>query len=1425
MQKNKEAVIHFTKIARDRFQIYDFRDKSNKITNTRDLASYLANLRGGQTLDNSFYSKLISMPNFSTIAISKDALNITKKASATKLEPWKLEKTADGEVFVSAIEDEEDKEDLKKCASSNLKHKYVISITAKNEDQKIRTYASIKKSACIPEMCIEINPVSDCVNFDYESEKTPYDVIDEIVGILANVGLVIDPKQIECCHDFCDCGMDQVGPVVPCENNEFILDCYDQKPIVGQSVESLQSYAEAHNRKHFKIYAYDRVVFDSDATIKVKAEDNNKSLFTLYLYSDTDNFVESRDFHTFKEASDSFLQIQKEMADRKTDPVLINYMKIKETTDNGEKVLKSWEGADPGNLISSEAETEAVVETETKTETEPSNPAPLPTSEAKEEVEEKVETPEGQKLEEKVEETVKASAKEILNKKAEDDHSNTPEAINTINTNIDLVNKTLQPFNEQGNQVEDQYKKGLITREEFAARIMEIKQKAEDALKNIHFASKKVHINKKAELPFEIMDAGHNSFNALRNNARFVGDSVWTGFDAPEDLMRIVAFKWINEDTCLIIFEDKTEYGPFAEENEEIYNNGEPDAAAFDTCEILPNDHTYDEYFKGFTKHSSLNKESLLITTEDFSDYKPWSGAVDTYNTIRDAGKLDALESYLEELYPEGIDMTQINDILWFDGDQVLEALGISDEEDIEDEAKDNSADIEKKATTVLVLNDDQKQHLLKTLYADGATEYLNTYLDKEWKITDDKTLDALPDDGKIYPYTLLIDNKFVDVLGQSVIDNLKGLPEKTAASANTHPAIEEVKNLLATEFDGNLEVTGPVYGKNEYYIKLPENYLDEDVLEKRLTQIEKKYSDFEYEGVDFDDKVWFAIKDDNIEKKSEINADPKVVIDKLEKGDLLPGTAERKEGLEKVVNDKEYKEDVKELKDKGAITEKEIKEVKKEDINKESKVVKQDGKYQAQSEKGKNFGTYDTKQEAEDRVKQMEMFKHMKKNADSENADEYTEVVKEVTGAADVKPTLDTYGLKTYEAESEEWAVTDNYKEVEAAVKEDIKNLLDDLGVDALMWDNMGGIENYLDPKWFEEARQESNKSYAEDILSSEPKRFIEEAKELKLDTDYAGYELNDPEGDHSAAISDFAEAMKEQQEENPIEWYINNIGKDSIKDLVKAGYISFDIDAIVEKIMELDGPGHVISVYDGKMVEKDHNGKTYYLFRMASKNSKLNKKAGEQKEYHTEIYTKLDPDNNAEGFDAERHDHEYFKTLEEAKAWGAEHTKDGKHYYEILLDDKVVYSSEKEDITKEADKVLIDKNTNQPIKPGESTEGKELKEVEVEKSTTTASNAVYNLFMKSAKINVNAQELRLLTAAYNSNLFKKVAYFGPTAFSFADNDATFIVENGTATCHKTADLTEVEIDKAIKEDPKPATKNEAEDFIKELNKELEVK
>lgn len=63
----------------------------------------------------------------------------------------------------------------------------------------------------------------------------------------------------------------------------------------------------------------------------------------------------------------------------------------------------------------------------------------------------------------------------------------------------------------------------------------------------------------------------------------------------------------------------------------------------------------------------------------DFSDYSPWSGAVDTYNKIEEAHKLDELENYLDEIFDGEATTTQINDTLWFDSEDVLEALGLKE--------------------------------------------------------------------------------------------------------------------------------------------------------------------------------------------------------------------------------------------------------------------------------------------------------------------------------------------------------------------------------------------------------------------------------------------------------------------------------------------------------------------------------------------------------------------------------------------------------------------------------------------------------------------------------------------------------------------------------------------------------------------------
>ena len=78
--------------------------------------------------------------------------------------------------------------------------------------------------------------------------------------------------------------------------------------------------------------------------------------------------------------------------------------------------------------------------------------------------------------------------------------------------------------------------------------------------------------------------------------------------------------------------------------------------------------------------------ESLIVTC-DFFEYRPWSGAISTYERIEEEGKLDDLENLLEDVYPEGISMVGINDILWFDSDWVFEMLGITDDEEDFDES------------------------------------------------------------------------------------------------------------------------------------------------------------------------------------------------------------------------------------------------------------------------------------------------------------------------------------------------------------------------------------------------------------------------------------------------------------------------------------------------------------------------------------------------------------------------------------------------------------------------------------------------------------------------------------------------------------------------------------------------------------------
>ena len=73
----------------------------------------------------------------------------------------------------------------------------------------------------------------------------------------------------------------------------------------------------------------------------------------------------------------------------------------------------------------------------------------------------------------------------------------------------------------------------------------------------------------------------------------------------------------------------------------------------------------------------------MIIKTEtNLRNFEAWSGATETKNLILDAGLEEEFEGLIEELYPDGLSDTELNDILWFDSDWILENLGIKEEEE-----------------------------------------------------------------------------------------------------------------------------------------------------------------------------------------------------------------------------------------------------------------------------------------------------------------------------------------------------------------------------------------------------------------------------------------------------------------------------------------------------------------------------------------------------------------------------------------------------------------------------------------------------------------------------------------------------------------------------------------------------------------------
>lgn len=76
-------------------------------------------------------------------------------------------------------------------------------------------------------------------------------------------------------------------------------------------------------------------------------------------------------------------------------------------------------------------------------------------------------------------------------------------------------------------------------------------------------------------------------------------------------------------------------------------------------------------------KEELIINEAAQISLDDLKLFKPWGGAKDVWELILAEDKLDDLDKALEDMYPDGLKASELNELLWFESDWIIDALDI----------------------------------------------------------------------------------------------------------------------------------------------------------------------------------------------------------------------------------------------------------------------------------------------------------------------------------------------------------------------------------------------------------------------------------------------------------------------------------------------------------------------------------------------------------------------------------------------------------------------------------------------------------------------------------------------------------------------------------------------------------------------------
>ena len=209
----------------------------------------------------------------------------------------------------------------------------------------------------------------------------------------------------------------------------------------------------------------------------------------------------------------------------------------------------------------------------------------------------------------------------------------------------------------------------------------------------------------------------------------------------------------------------------------------------------------------------------------------------------------------------------------------------------------------------------------------------------------------------------------------------------------------------------------------------------------------------------------------------------------------------------------------------------------------------------------------------------------------------------------------ISTSSWDSHYIENSEWNteayVFDDYEDAESAAKEDVLNLLDEIGFEGLNVD----LSEFADQDWFQTALIESFENYCWSIkLENDDtygNRLVEECYDHELIDDESFEKDESGEPDYTQCIIDedeltdrYVDWYKDELDydygDNYAQAYIDEFGESEFNETLKNYSYVVDTDALAEYIVDNDGIANSLARYDGNEYEVEiGDGVIYYVYR----------------------------------------------------------------------------------------------------------------------------------------------------------------------------------------------------------------------------------